>query len=135
MNVRIYFDSCIVIYLIEGEVKLRSSVAEKMAEQSQVSLNISDLTRLECRVWPIQNSDDELLLLYDSFFALPEVSTVGINRDVFDLATELRALHSIKTPDAIHLAAALISGCDEFWTNDKRLAKAATDRIKIISQF
>jgi len=86
MNVRIYFDSCIVIYLIEGEVKLRSSVAEKMAEQSQVSLNISDLTRLECRVWPIQNSDDELLLLYDSFFALPEVSTVGINRDVFDLA-------------------------------------------------
>lgn len=73
--------------------------------------------------------------MYDSFFALSEVSTVGINRDVFDLATELRALHSIKTPDAIHLAAALISGCDEFWTNDKRLAKAVTDRIKIISEF
>lgn len=106
-----------------------------MAEKSCISLNISDLTRLECGVWPLQYNDDELIFLYDTFFALPQVSTVGINRDVFDLATELRALYSIKTPDAIHLSAGIMSGCNEFWTNDKRLAKAASDRIKIVSDF
>ena len=50
---------------------------------------------------------------------------------VFDLATELRAEHGIKTPDALHLAAAIHGGCDALWTNDKRLARAAAERIRI----
>jgi predicted nucleic acid-binding protein len=56
-----------------------------------------------------------------------------MNRQVFDLATELRVQHAIKTPDALHLAAALLSSCREFWTDDKRLASAAQDRIRIVS--
>jgi hypothetical protein len=30
---------------------------------------------------------------------------------------------------ALHLAAAILDGCDEFWTNDPRLAAAAGERI------
>ncbi|MCI5218746.1 MAG: PIN domain-containing protein [Candidatus Electrothrix sp. LOE2] len=45
--------------------------------------------------------------------------------EVFDKATELRAQYSLKTPDAIHLAAALVSGCDVFLTNDLRLNRVS----------
>ena len=36
-----------------------------------------------------------------------------------------RVQHGLKTPDALHLAAALHHGCTEFWTNDDRLRAAA----------
>lgn len=36
-------------------------------------------------------------------------------------------------PDALHLAAALHGGCDQFWTNDHRLEKAADGRIAIVA--
>ncbi len=50
---------------------------------------------------------------------------------VFERAARLRARHRLKTPDAIHLAAALEHGCDEFWTNDRRLAAAAEGALAI----
>jgi len=55
---------------------------------------------------------------------------VALDAQVFDLATELRARQGLKTPDALHLAAALHTGCDEFWTNDERLVRAASGRIR-----
>jgi uncharacterized protein len=44
---------------------------------------------------------------------------------IFDLAAELRAQSSLKTPDALHAACAIHHGCDELWTNDGRLAALA----------
>ena len=40
-------------------------------------------------------------------------------------------MHGIKTSDALHLAAALESGCSEFWTNDLRLPSAIEEKIRI----
>ena len=51
----------------------------------------------------------------------------------FDMATELRARYGLKTPDALHLAAAIASDCEELWTNDQRLVRAADSRIRIVS--
>jgi predicted nucleic acid-binding protein len=56
-----------------------------------------------------------------------------LDRPLFDLATQLRVRHRLKTPDALHLAAALHSGCVEFWTNDDRLANAAQDRLRLLT--
>nr|WP_052166388.1 PIN domain-containing protein [Methylobacter tundripaludum] len=57
---------------------------------------------------------------------------MDLNRAVFDLASVLSAESNLKTPDALHLAAAIQAGCDEFCTNDKQLVKVATQRIKVI---
>lgn len=64
------------------------------------------------------------------FFAACEF--VDLNRAVFDLAAVLRAESNLKTPDALHLAAAMHAGCDEFCTNDRQLIRIATPRIKVI---
>ncbi len=50
---------------------------------------------------------------------------------VIDLASRLRIDHRIKTPDALHLAAALVAGCAQFWTNDAHLAKAADNSLEV----
>ena len=40
---------------------------------------------------------------------------------MIDRATDIRARYGFRTPDAMHLAAAVVSGCDVFLTNDHRL--------------
>lgn len=78
---------------------------------------------------PRQKADDNLLGLFDLFFISHDAESIPLTRKVFDLATELRAGYRLKTPDAIHLAAAIDGECTEFWTNDGRLSKAGGDSL------
>lgn len=131
----VYLDSCIVIYLVEEESTCHEAVRGALCPAAAPSpdIRVSDLTRLECRVWPLQSRDQALLSQYDAFFGLGRVVVVPLTSETFDLATELRAEHGIRTVDALHLAAAITGGSDEFWTNDRRLARAAEGRIRIHS--
>lgn len=130
---RVYLDSCVVIYLIQGPESLSRAVRGALQPDDDDSpvLCISDLARLECRVWPIRLDDEELLAQFDGFFSSQDVERLAIQTDTFDLATELRARHGTKTPDALHLATAILGRCDEFWTNDHRLTTATTGRIAL----
>jgi len=83
---------------------------------------VSHLTRMECRVLPVRNGDQRLLADYDAFFAVQIQEIVELNAAVMDKATEIRALYRFGIADSIHLAAAVVSGCDAFLTNDLRLA-------------
>ena len=84
----------------------------------QVSCVTSDLCRLETRVLPLHEGDQRLLNRYDAFFSTLHAYASPMSSGVFYLATQIRAEHRLKTPDALHLASALHSGCDEFWTLD-----------------
>lgn len=77
---------------------------------------------MECRVRPLRGGDEALLARFEPFFAAPRFELASFDRGVFDRAAQLRATLRLKTPDALHAAAALTSGCDEIWTNDRRLA-------------
>src|SRR2546421_202086 len=80
------------------------------------------LTRLECRVKHLKTGDTALLQDFDDYFTGAITEVVTLSSQVMDRATDIRARHGFKTPDAIHLAAALVAGCDVFLTNDHRLA-------------
>jgi predicted nucleic acid-binding protein len=130
--VRVYLDSCIVIYLIEGAEELSRSIRSILAPtEAPPSGCVSELTRLECRVGPVRKGDAGLLAQFDAFFANREIEIIPWDREIFELATQIRALHGTKTPDALHLAAATVGRCEEFWTNDHRLNAAARGRIEI----
>jgi predicted nucleic acid-binding protein len=130
---RVYPDTCIVIYLIEGSTEVQEVVrsAFDTPEGDSITLCYSDLTRLECRVGPLQREDEDLLGLFDLFFTSSDTERVPLTTEVFDLAAELRAKYRLKTPDAIHLAAALRAECEELWTNDRRFSNAAGDSLQI----
>ena len=130
----VYLDSCVVIYLIEGPSELHESIAEAMAKARAV-ICVSELTRLECRVGPMRDADHQLLAQYDRFFSLPSIVKVPLTTEVFEAATSIRAAHDIRTPDALHLAAAVVGGCGELWTNDDRLARAAGGHIRVCTTF
>jgi predicted nucleic acid-binding protein len=83
-------------------------------------------------VGPIRRSDARLLAEFDVFFATTVGEIVPLSRDVLDRATEVRAQHGFATPDAIHLAAALVAGCDVFLTNDHRLNRAVGIQVEVV---
>ncbi|MDX1959167.1 MAG: type II toxin-antitoxin system VapC family toxin [Leptospiraceae bacterium] len=113
-----YFDSCIVIYLVEKISDYRSRIIDKIPNDSKIF--ISDLTKMECRVKPLQEKNLELLEEYDLFFN-ETVNEINLTSDVMLKATEIRARFNFKTPDSIHLACAVTSKVDYFVTNDLRL--------------
>ena len=119
----IYADSCIVIYLMEGDFRRRKKIAKYLrhSDAAPNRIGFSDLTRMECLIHPVRDGNTQLRSAYEAFFSGPCSDYIPLTSEVFDKATELRAGYSLKTPDAIHLATALVSGCDVFLTNDLRL--------------
>jgi predicted nucleic acid-binding protein len=91
--VRVFLDSCIVIYLFQAPDPIRKSVRRAVLDgiANGLEVLVSDLTRLECRVWPLREQASELLATFDRFFQSQELRYTRLNRTVFDLATELRA--------------------------------------------
>ena len=131
---RAYLDSCFLIYGMERRQPFADWVDRQFADlaAARASLVVSELTRLECRVGPIALGLDNVLADYDDFFSGARLIWQPISRNVFELATELRARHRIKTPDALHLAAAMTAGCERFLTNDARLRTAAGGKLDVV---
>jgi len=117
---RYYLDAAPIIYLIEQRQPFATAIRSKLAAQSVVPIT-SELARLECRVKPMRDGNQALLQDFDDYFANTIAEIFPLTRDVVDLATEIRAQYNFKTPDSLHLAAAVISNCDVFMTNDQRL--------------
>ena len=118
----VYLDACLLIYLVESHPLLGAPVRAALAAHPDTRFAISALTRMECLLQPMRSGNLALQRYneasFDSFAWLP------IDDAVFDLATQLRARHRLKTPDALHLACAQQHGCEALWTNDDRLAAA-----------
>lgn len=124
----IYLDSCIVIYLLEKHSQYYYLIIEKLSEQLAVA--ISSLVMLECLVGPWKRGDVELAKRFEQFFET--VNHLELDKNIFLLAAKQRAKFDLKTPDALHLAAAEYYSCLEFWTNDDRLLNKSEIVVNIL---
>jgi uncharacterized protein len=127
---RIYLDSCIVIYFVEKHPTYAAVIETAIDGLSEKdTLCFSPLTRMECLIKPLRETDEVLEGHFEAFFGAQQI--LDITPNLFKNAARLRAdFTSLKTPDAIHLATAQHYGCDEFWTNDNRLDKVAGSLVK-----
>ena len=128
---RVYLDTAPVIYLVE-EVPNYAELVDRRVSVADVLQVASDLTRMECRVKPLREGNTALLQDYNDYFAEVVEEIVVLSRAVIDRATDIRARYGFRTPDAIHLAAAVVSGCDVFITNDYRLHRFPDIAIDVI---
>lgn len=107
----LFFDACALIYRFEGIAAFQAAaarvVAEARREHPHARPACSRLSRLECRVKPLRQGDQELLRRYEQFFADPHLRMVDLDAGVIEHATRLRAATGLKTPDALHAACAL----------------------------
>lgn len=119
----IYLDSCILIYAVEDDSARGAAVRQRLAAAGDEVIAIAPLVMLECLVGPFRKEDLALADHYRHAFDQFRVLVAGVQEHV--RAAELRARQGLRTPDAIHLATAQLTGCRELWTNDSRLAAAS----------
>ena len=118
----IYVDTCLVIYVFESHPRYAARVLAAMATVPAGALAISPLVKLECLVGPMRTGN---LVLQDHYEqGLQRFTVLPLPDAVFVQAAVLRARFGLKTPDALHLAAAQHHRCEAVWTNDDRLADA-----------
>ncbi|WP_310461254.1 PIN domain-containing protein [Sphaerotilus sp.] len=107
---KVYLDACVAIYFVEQHPMYFPVLLRRMAVAAPAVapvMVVSELCRLECRIKPLRERDAPLLDRFERFFAIADLQWAALDRAVFDVATHLRAEHGLKTPDALHLAAAL----------------------------
>jgi len=130
----IYADANVIIRLLEGDATTRAPIEARLLPLRGTGrfLCTSRLTRLECRVKPLRHGDTALLALYDAVFTSAEIALLDISEPVLEKATELRAHLNVKTPDAIHLASAIVGGAVAFLTGDRNLARCTEVPVEIL---
>jgi len=121
----IALDTAVFIYYIEENetfLPLVSPVFEDVAAGRREVVT-SSLTLLEVLVVPFRAGDLALADRYEAYLSRSRgVRLVDLARDQLRMAAQLRALHpSVRTPDALQLAAALSARCRTFVTNDRKL--------------
>ena len=119
----IYVDTCLVIYAFEAHPVWGAKALAAMAAVQTGRLAISSLVKLECLVAPMRTGNLPLQTHYEQ--GLAQFTLLPLTDEVFVRAAELRARFNLKTPDALHLAAAQCHGCEALWTNDNRLDQAS----------
>lgn len=116
----VYLDASGFIYSVE-RIEPYRTLLEPMwlqAQTGQFSIVSSDLVVLETLVKPLREGDTVVELLFRSLFEASEVKLIPATRPLWEEAARLRAETGLKTPDALHAAAALHAGCTMFITND-----------------
>lgn len=68
----------------------------------------------------------------EAFLKASDVVRVPLPQTIYDRACRIRAAHKINLADALHLAAAIESGCGLFLTNDHRLSNFSDIPIEVL---
>lgn len=130
-----YLDTVIVIYAVEGNPADQQRALDYLdvLEQAGHRFAISELTRTECLIPVFGLGGSQRLSDFFRFFHGPNLHTLPLTAAMCDRASAIRGSHTYPAippaqpkryglADALHLAAAVESGCDVFLTNDRQLA-------------
>ncbi|MCE2900124.1 MAG: type II toxin-antitoxin system VapC family toxin [Gemmatimonas sp.] len=131
-------DTALFIYLIEEHPHFLAPVRALFAraDAGELEMVTSALTLLEVLEVPYRAGDRALAARYEALLTRSRgVKVVDLSRDQLRTAARLRAQHpTLRTPDAIQLAAAIGAGCTAFVTNDRRLPSPDGLRVLQLSE-
>lgn len=116
-------DTMVLIYHFESHPEHGPAATEllRAAENGRCRLAVTIVALLEVLVVPKRQRREDLCRRYRDFFeAFPNLEVVPVDTSIVELASDLRAAHGLRTPDALHLATAVHRGTDAFVTEDDR---------------
>jgi predicted nucleic acid-binding protein len=121
----VIIDSVTLIYTIEKHPTYARLLEPLWDAVSAGTLNVatSELAVLETLVLPMRTANAALEADYRTALFGSELHLLPIGQATLLTAARLRAQHNLRTPDAIHAAAALEAGCALFVTNDRTFTR------------
>lgn len=133
----IYLDTPPFIYTVEKHTDFYPLLEPLwvVAESGQVEVVSSALSLLETLVGPLKQNDAALVAMYEQTLTASDVRLISITENLLRQAAKIRAQTNLKTPDAIHAATALASGCARFITNDPAFRRVTGLNVVVLSDL
>ena len=135
---RVALDTCIFIYQWTASPRyspLTDHIFSSL-EQSDLVAVISTITMTELLVHPYRDNDvvrvNELFALLSTY---PNLEWIEPNLEIAARAAEIRALHRLRTPDALQAATAVHSNASAFLTNDPVFRRITGFEALILDDF
>jgi len=135
---RIALDTSIFIYQLEAHSRYvnLSNAVFSWVERAGHRAVTSTVTMTELLVQPYRDHDEDRA---DEFYALlstyPNLEWIAPDLEIADLAARLRAVHTLRTPDAIQAATAIQAHATGMITNDSAFARVSTFETAVLEQF
>jgi predicted nucleic acid-binding protein len=135
---RLGFDSAALIYFIERQSLYYDQMLfiMRLVDEGVITGVSATVALTEVLVQPIRIGDQRLVTRYEAVlsesrnFRLVPLTTAIARR-----AAHLRASYHLRTPDALHIATEIETGCDAFLKNDKALARVDALRILVLEEM
>ncbi len=107
-----------------------------IADTSGIQIIVSVITLTEILVTPLKAEDQELVDAYHALLTQPDnVSLIEVTFEIASRAADLRARYNLRTPDALHLATAINSGCHGFLTKDFGLKRVQEITVLVLGEL
>ncbi len=134
---RIYWDSMLFVYLIEGNPVYAPKVLRLQAaiQQRGDQVCTSIFTLGEVLTGPRKAGDEAGMRRIREFFAGKTIEVLPFGVREAEQYSIVRAGARVSPADGIHLAAASANGVDLFVTNDERLHKLSIPGIRFFSDL
>lgn len=134
----IAFDTAPLIYYIEDDsayADMIQVIVDKL-DKNMMSAVGSTLLLTELLTQPKRRNDQELVEQYTALLeAANNFRLVSLDSTIAIRAAELRAQYNLKTPDALHVATALISDAEAFLTNDQGIKRVKELKVIVLSDL
>jgi len=135
---RIALDTSVFIYQLEEHPKYVTFTDQAFLwlEQSGNQALTSTLTMTELLVQPYREVDKKRADAFSSLLSTyPKLEWIATTLEVADLAARIRALHRLKTPDAILAAAAVQSRATGLITNNDVFQRVKSFETLVLNEL
>jgi predicted nucleic acid-binding protein len=132
---RIYWDTMLFIYMLEGNAEFGPRVRQIYQEMSKRgdTLCTSAFTLGEVLIGPQKVRATKAISEVKDYFEHGDVELIPFTAKTAQMYAQIRADNSVLPADAIHLASAAEAQSDLFLTNDRKLQRLQISGIHFIA--
>jgi predicted nucleic acid-binding protein len=135
---KVALDTSVFIYYMEANplyVEMASEIFSWLETPGNVAVT-SSITMTELLVQPYRTGNEMLVHRYFGLLStFPNLEWVAPDLDVAATAAKLRALHRLRTPDALQAATAICKGATGLITNDPAIARVTEISVGVLDDL
>ncbi|OGC51636.1 hypothetical protein A2982_02030 [candidate division WWE3 bacterium RIFCSPLOWO2_01_FULL_39_13] len=135
---KIYIDTALYIYILNQDngFSYVSSKIFNYCEENKITINASTIILTELlQHSKIQSDSSKKTNIKRIFLSTPNLQIIGVDITIAEYSAILAATYNLRVPDSVHLATAILSECEAFVTNDKKLKRVKEIDCILMDKF
>lgn len=137
--VKLAFDTAPIIYFIERNptyIDRMRVILRHISHPHNTLGHASVMVLAEVLVQPLKMGNYSLAQKYERILAKNNrLQLIPVSPSIARQTAKIRADYGLKTPDALHIATAIETGCDAFLTNDRGLQRVTEIKVLVLDDM